>query len=105
VESYPLLRAVAAWWLGDGTSSCVGKLTKELLPGSAAVYRYNANNTCTREFCMDKGAPRGTKDLNPAMTIVFLMKLLKHLIGVTDRGLVHPPATELARCVFSSDLC
>jgi hypothetical protein len=99
IQSYPLLRAAAAWWVGDGTGSCRGWLTKELLPGSPLQYRFNDNNTCTREFCMDPGAPRGTRDLNPTNSIAFLMRLLKHLITVAERGLVHPPAEELARWV------
>ena len=101
-ESYPLLRAVAAWYVGDGTTECAGWLTKEALPSpgnhSAASYRYNDNNTCTREGCSDKsGWPVGTKDLNPAVSVAFLMRLLRHLVEVADRGLLEPPAGELAR--------
>ena len=96
-EGYPLLRAVVAWWVGDGTSSCKGWLTKQLLADGA--YRWNDNNTCTREGC-DNGphAPKpNPKDLNPAITISFLMRVLRHLVDVADRGMVTPPAAELAR--------
>ena len=92
-DSYPLLRAVAAWYVGDGTSGCAGWLTKEPLSGDDANYRYNDNNTCTQEDCW----PKGTKDLNPAISISFLMRLLLHLVHVSERGLVNPPAEELAR--------
>ena len=43
-QSYPLVRAVAAWWVGDGTGGCAGWLTKELLPG-------------TKQQCKDLGTP------------------------------------------------
>ena len=88
---------VVAWYVGDNTANCVGWLTKELLPGSAAAYRFNDNNTCAREFCMDEHSPRGTKVLNPAPPIAFLRRLLRHLVHVADSGLVHPPAWELER--------
>ena len=118
-ESYPLLRAVAgsrprptavlyapsdstirvalaAWWVGAG-DGCPGWLKRQTLAGGA--YRYIDNNTCTREGC-DNGphAPvPNPKDLNPAISIAFLMRTLRHLIDVAERGLVDPPAAELSR--------
>jgi hypothetical protein len=84
-ESYPLLRAVAAWWVGAG-DGCEGWLKREPLAGGGK-YRYIDNNTCTREGC-DNGphAPNpNPKDLNPAISIAFLMRTLRHLIYVAER--------------------
>ena len=90
-ESYPLLRAVAAWWVGAG-DDCPGWLQKK-------DGRYIDNNTCTREGCFNgPHAPKpNPKDLNPAIEIAFLMRTLRHLIDVAERGLVSPPPEELAR--------
>lgn len=95
-ESYPLLRAVAAWWVG-ASDGCPGWLQRQNLAGG--TYRYVDNNTCTREGC-DNGphAPKpNPKDLNPAISIAFLMRTLRHLIDVAERGMVIPPSAELAR--------
>jgi|EP01049_Picozoa_sp_SAG25_P012184 hypothetical protein len=97
-SAFPLLRAVAAWWVGSG-DSCPGWLQRQLHAASPGGYRYVDNNTCTREGC-DNGprAPRpNPKDLNPAIEIAFLMRTLRHLIDVSERGLVTPDRRELAR--------
>lgn len=84
--SYPLLRAVAAWW--------VCTLKKTPLPGNAG-YVYD-DVECTREGCYNgPGAPH-TVDTNPAIVIAFARRILGHLLDVAGRGLVSPPAAELA---------
>eukprot|EP01043_Picozoa_sp_COSAG02_P083188 COSAG02_NODE_21256_length_796_cov_1.030129_1_plen_244_part_10 len=88
--------ALAAWWVGAG-DACPGWLKRQTLGGGN--YRYIDNNTCTREGC-DNGphAPvPNPKDLNPAISIAFLMRTLRHLIDVAEQGLVVPPAAELSR--------
>ena len=83
--SYPLLRAVAAWW--------VCSLTKTNLPNGGYVYN---DYECTREGCFNgPGAPQ-TTDKNPAIAIAFIRRILGHLVDVSSRGLVSPPPEELA---------
>lgn len=85
--SYPLLRAVAAWW------RCF--MTKTPSPGALDGYVYN-DYECTREGC--GGTPGHKMDTNPAIVVAFANRILRHLVDVADRGLVSPPppAAELA---------
>jgi hypothetical protein len=88
-ESYPFLRAVLAWW------QCW--LVKDESPSFPGGYRYNDNNTCTREGCFNGPHGAHDKDTNPALSIAFLLRLLTHALEVSARGLVSPPAHELAQ--------
>ena len=85
-ESFPLLRAVAAWWVGAG-DNCPGWLRKQALANGG--YRYVDNNTCTREGCFNgpRAPTPNPKDLNPAIEIAFLMRAFRS-VGLSDTLLV-----------------
>lgn len=69
-QSYPFLRAVAAWW--------VCWLKKDPAPfGSSSGYVYNDRPDCTREECNGDGG-----DVNPGISIAFIRFILGHLIEV-----------------------
>jgi hypothetical protein len=80
--SYPLLRAVAAYW------NCSLQLN--------ATTGHWDDIECTREGCYNGPGNGHEVDRNPAIAIGFIRRVLSHLVDVTGRGLVHPPATELA---------
>eukprot|EP01052_Picozoa_sp_SAG31_P032907 SAG31_NODE_3658_length_4017_cov_1.748596_1_plen_338_part_10 len=86
--SYPYLRAVAAWY--------VCWLRKDPLPSGG--YRWNDRNACTYEGCSGGGGPAGAK-LNPAVSIAFIRRIFRHLIGLAvadPKPLISPPEVELA---------
>ena len=90
--SYPLLRAVAAWW------SCW--LVKQ--PKEDGGYTYNDLTDCTYEGCMwcgtwgNKSGCFNRNDVNSAVALSFSRLILQHLVSVSDEGLVKPPPAELA---------
>ena len=82
--SYPLLRAVAAFW------NCS-------LQMNSTTGRWD-DIECTREGCFNGPGSKGrVVDHNPAIAIGFIRRVLSHLVDVAARGLVpNIPADELA---------
>jgi hypothetical protein len=82
--SYPLLRAVAAFW------NCS-------LQMNSTTGQWD-DIECTREGCFNgPGSAGGVVDHNPAIAIGFIRRVVSHLVEVAARGLVpNIPADELA---------